>query len=142
MATNFNHAEDQRKKNSWYLGLFGGIVFGAGTVFGMWKSMWFFGLCPSWYSKNNGHFYAIHGTISYFIHFIDPDYLGDLHRTWADFSASLVQTHSLESFLATIWGPIITGAIVFFSVWIWLYRMLSGSNDSAGYIRGSRIKSK
>lgn len=140
MATNFNHAEEQKKKNARTLGFFAGTILGVGSVIGVWKGMWFFDVGPAWFFQKNGYFNAVHGTISYFIHFVDPDYLGDLRSTWQNFSNALVQTHTLESFLATIWTPIIAGAIVFFAVWIWLYRMMSGEKSDAGYLRGARIR--
>ena len=141
MSTNFHHDSEQKKKNAWNLGLFGGMFFGVGTVVGAWESIWRLGLGPWGFSDRNGYFFAVHGTFSYLVHFVDPGYVGDLGKTWEAFSDALVQTHSLEGFLATIWIPIIAGVLVFFSTWIWLYRAMSGTKE-AGYIRGSRIKTK
>lgn len=140
MSTNFHHASEQKKKNAWNLGLFAGTIFGVGAIVGVWETIWRLGFGP-WGFSEKGYFFAVHGTLSYLIHFIYPSYVGDLERTWGAFSDALVKTHLLESFLATIWIPIVTGIFVFFAVWIWIYRAMSGSKE-AGYIRGSRIKTK
>ena len=138
MSTNFHHAEDQRKKNAQFLGLFAGTIFGVGTIVGVWEVIWRLGFGP-WGFSEKGYFFAVHGTFSYFVHFIDPGYVGDLERTWGTFSDALIQNHLLEGFLATILIPVVTGIFVFFAVWVWIYRAMSGSKE-AGYIRGSRIK--
>lgn len=141
MSTNFHHAEDQKKKNAQFIGLFAGSIFGVGTIIGVWEVIWRFGLGPWGFSDKKGAFFAIHGTFSYLVHFVYPGYVGDLERTWGAFSEALIQNHLLESFLATIWIPFVTGTVVFLTVWIWIYRALSGTRE-AGYVRGSRIKTK
>ena len=81
MSTNFHHASEQKKKNAWNLGLFAGTIFGVGAIVGVWETIWRLGFGP-WGFSEKGYFFAVHGTLSYLIHFIYPSYVGDLERTW------------------------------------------------------------
>lgn len=141
MPTNFNHAEEIKKKNGLVFGSMAGVISWGVTTWAVWEILWRSGMGP-WAFTAKGKFDAIHGTVNYFVHFIYPSYGGDLDLTWWAIKQQLVAQKNYDSFMMTVWLPVGIGLFSLLFTWWIFYRLIAGSGRQAGYIRGSRVRSK
>lgn len=130
---------EKKEGNFGYATAIGGI---AGFVMTglVWWGLWHFGGGAWPWGDLASEKLTFNANFLYFVHFLFRDYVGSIGKTWGEFADILVKTKSIDSFMIQLWFPPVIGLISGLAVSLLVYKDDKKPKETAGYVRGSKIK--
>ena len=130
---------EKKEGNFSYAITIGGIA--AFVIAGLtWWGLWHFGGGAWPWGDLASEKLTFNANFLYFVHFLFPHYVGSIRRTWSDFADVLIKTKSIDAFMIQIWVPPVIGLIAGLTVSLLVYKNDTKPKETAGYVRGSKIK--